>query len=176
MKCYTIQDKSILNILMVKKIYYTYRLPRDDNLKTAYEFAKNIYNFKSTPIFLVPANGVPITVYGCTLNNSIGLELNIPDKYLKIQDYYNWVDIIYFLDKENRDEFYSVYNLNLYSNPEDMAKDVLLNSKISIERENQLMVEYLKYEWIVNIYDGLELCKMIDESTYNIAINMKGLN
>lgn len=87
MKCYTIQSKEVLNTLKKNGIYYTDKLPEENNLSVAYKFAKEVYGFNHIPIFLVPNTGIPITVFGCKTENSIGLELDIPDKYIKIQDY-----------------------------------------------------------------------------------------
>lgn len=171
MRCWTIQSLEAFDILQTTGSYFIDRLPENNTeLKKAYEYAKEKYQFKHTPIFLVPETG-PASFYGAAFENSIGILVDVPDELVHIQDYYNWADIIYFLGgKEHHlEEFNEIFNLEMVPTPEAYADDVLFNSELSDERENQVMVDHLEKSWIIAIdKDVLGLIKRRTGEDYSI--------
>lgn len=148
MRCITIQDKEVLKILIEKKEYYTDRKPKHENLIEPYEFAKKIYEFRHMPIFLVPEDGIA-TFVGATLENSVAITLDIPDELIRRQFYYEWTDLIYFI--ENPEEFEDVFDTDKYPSVEEYGKEILLNPIGDGYIETQLMVERLSVDWLIGI-------------------------
>lgn len=171
MRCWTIQSLEAFDILQTTGSYFTDRLPENNTeLKKAYEYAKEKYQFKHTPIFLVPETG-PASFYGAAFENSIGILVDVPDELVHIQDYYNWSDIIYFVGgKEHHlEEFNEIFDLEMFPTPEAYADDVLFNSELSDERENQVMIDHLEKDWVIAVHrDVLDLIKRRTGEDYSV--------
>lgn len=171
MRCWTIQSLEAFDILQTTGSYFTDRLPGNNTkLRKAYEYAKEKYQFKHTPIFLVPETG-PASFYGAAFENSIGILVDVPDELVHIQDYYNWSDIIYFVGGKdhNLEEFNEIFNLEMFPTPEAYADDVLFNSELSDERENQVMIDHLEKDWVIAVHrDVLDLIKRRTGEDYSV--------
>lgn len=98
MKCVTIQHINVVEILNTKG---EYRVPDgvkiSSNLRKPYEFMMKHYKYKSKPIFMCPV-GLKANFGGAKTTNAVIIELDIPDKFVKLQDYYGWSDFIYFTE------------------------------------------------------------------------------
>lgn len=81
MKCITVQHKEVYNTLINKGMYKASDGNVSEILVKPYKFMQKQFNWKSTPIFLGPV-GHYVNFGGARFNeNSIALELDIPDKY-----------------------------------------------------------------------------------------------
>lgn len=152
MRCITIQNKNVYKVLMKEGVFVKPSLCNEvtSDIKTAYMFMKEIYHYENMPIFLAPV-GYKVEFYGANFDEySIALELDIPEEYLKIQNYYDWSDFIYFIGEEN--EFKN--SIDKYSNVFDYGKAVLLSIKdeknMNSKDTFQLTTDILKKEWILS--------------------------
>ena len=153
MQCTTIQNEKVLKMLIDNGEYYTDKKPMAENLIEPYEFAKKIYGFEHTPIFLVPSDGLA-TCIGATLENSIAITLDIPDEFIKEHYYYEWTDLVYFM--ENPEEFEEVFDTDVYPTVEDYGKEILLNPIGDGNLERQIMVEKISIDWVKAIETDTE--------------------
>lgn len=152
MKCITIQNKMVLDILQNKGYFVKPTLSSEyiSDIEKSYLFMKEVYHYENMPIFLAPID-YKVEFYGANFDeNSIALELDIPDKYLKIQNYYDWSDFIYFIGEE--DVFKNV--TDKYTDVFDYGKDILLSIKnrkyMNLKDTFQLTTDILKKEWILS--------------------------
>lgn len=153
MKCITIQNKEVYNILKQKGIYKASIEKISKNLKEPYQLMMKEYKWTSVPIFLAP-EGYYVEFSGAKFNeNSIAIELDIPDELIKVQCYYDWSDLIYFL--ENPNDFEEDISMK------EWAKGILNTDINKITDEVlQVTVEYLKADWIINVTE--DICKIED--------------
>lgn len=160
MRCITIQNKNVYKVLMKEGVFVKPSLCNEvtSDIKTAYMFMKEIYHYENMPIFLAPV-GYKVEFYGANFDEySIALELDIPEEYLKIQNYYDWSDFIYFIGQKQ--EFIDG-NVN-YKDVFDFGKDVLsciANQKQMDDKDAfQLTTDILRKEWIVSKTNNI--CKL----------------
>lgn len=155
MICITIQHKDVYEQL---KSIGTYRSTGEftaESLVKAYKFMQREFNWKSTPIFLAPV-GYNVEMGGATFEyDYIAIELDIPPELVKVQEYYNWSDFIYFLD--NKDEFRDSFG-DSFKTVEDWGKTILddvLDPTLNIPY--QVCVEELRYEWVTDVSDYISI-------------------
>lgn len=154
MKVITIQNKAVLDILNKDGIYKATYDRVSDNLVKPYKALAKEYKYNYCPIF-VGVVGKYCEFYGAKLENSVAIELDIPDDEIKLQDYYNWVDVIYFMEDNDyiKDEFKKVFDISKVPNIETYTK-MVLNDLIEDHRAVQGTIPYIKHEWISDIlYD-----------------------
>lgn len=149
MKCITIQNKIVLDKILKDGIYYKDFNIEDDIKVNAYEFMKNTYNYLYYPIFL-SIIGYKAELYGIPFdNNMIAIELDIPDYEMKIQNYYDWTDFIYFNEYKNE------FKGSIFNSIEEFGNYVLLDSKLNDEDTFQATVQYIKKEWLLSFTSNI---------------------
>ena len=150
MKVITIQSKEALMILKECGEYTVpNNAPISENLIKPYRFMMNHYGYSSRPIFLCPI-GYYVNFGGANIEDSYIAELEIPDKYCKIQDYYCWSDFIYFTELPN--EF---KEFNGIKTVEQFGKYVLDMNKYGFNsgRETcyQVTTQFIHKNWVKQI-------------------------
>ena len=122
--------------------------PLPPNLVEPYRFMMKHYNYKHRPTFLAPV-GYYVNFCGATLDNACLITLDIPDKYIKIQDYYMWSDFIYFSEMPHEiQQTYNVRNVN------ELGRRVLDQFKDGIEKNDtvyQVTTQFLLKSWVRKI-------------------------
>lgn len=98
MRVITIQSKEVLaQINKTGKYTVSNNVPISDNLIKPYKFMMKHYKYKNRPIFMCPV-GYKVEFGGAKIKDACIIELEIPDRFCKIQDYYCWSDFIYFTE------------------------------------------------------------------------------
>lgn len=152
MKIVTIQNKAVLNIINTEGIYKASYSRVSENLLAPYKALAKEYNYTSCPIF-AGVVGKYCEFYGAKTEHSVALELDIPDEEVSFQDYYNWVDVIYYMEA-SKEEFEETFNTALVPNIETYTK-MVLNDKVEPNRAVQATIPYIKKEWIINTLSDL---------------------
>lgn len=146
MKLITIQHASVLNLLKNNNTYYAdflRILDNKSNLVEPYRLIMSHYNYSSVPIFCNVLNR-RAEFYGANTENAVIIELDVPDDLVKIQSYYDWVDVIYFMEFPNE-----LDGMNI----DKFAKDVLEGMNVDDDRRAiQATIPYIKPEWLVGSY------------------------
>jgi hypothetical protein len=127
-----------------------------DIRKAAYDLMMQTYGYDSCPIFLAPVNQ-KVEFYGADFSEEhVAMELKIPLNVIRIQKYYEWSDLIYFL--EYPEEFFP----SAYQNISDFGKDVLLGTKEMNERgPYQISTDIIRKDWITDTVTDLEQLKLL---------------
>ena len=148
MKVITIQSKEVL---MALKKYDKYTVqnnaPVSSNLIAPYKFMMKHYKYKNRPIFMCPV-GHYANFGGADTNGTYIVEMEIPDRYCKIQDYYGWSDFIYFTELPGEyDVFYGCKTVEQFGKYIlDMYKDGFTGNKDTVY---QVTTQFLHKSWIV---------------------------
>ena len=155
MRCITVQHKNVYEILKYYSIYRASESNIDDNiLIKPYNFMKTQFNWDSIPIFLAPV-GFYVEFCGAKFNkDSVVMEFDIPEEYIKLQKYYDWTDFIYFTEYEN--EFKDTYDTSIFPTIEDYGKSIL---NIDVDKNCrdaiQVTVEMLDIDWLITVSDKI---------------------
>ena len=184
MKLITIQNEAVLDILKNNEIYFAPKT-KIENLIAPYEYIKQNYNWfmiNASPVFACIV-GKPAEFDGAAINDSVILELDVPDDLVKQQIYYDWTDLIYFTEWPN--DFYCEYGED--ANFDEYVKRVLSGEDIS-KRPNaaiQATIPYIDSKWLIGVYDlRAEFIKkyfssagnnILDESSYKNASRVQYL-
>ena len=149
MICKTIQHTKVLKYLQdCNKYYVPKNAPLPPNLVEPYRFMMKHYNYKHRPIFLAPV-GYYVNFCGAALDNTCLITLDIPNRYIKIQDYYMWSDFIYFSEMPHEiQQTYNVHNVN------ELGRNVLGQFKGGIEKNDtvyQAITQFLLKSWVRKI-------------------------
>lgn len=101
MRVITVQSKEVL-LQLNKTCKYTVPLnaPISQNLIKPYKFMMKHYGYSNRPIFMCPVEH-HVEFGGAKTDCTFIIELEIPDRFCKIQDYYGWSDFIYFTELPN---------------------------------------------------------------------------
>lgn len=156
MRCITIQNKEVLKRIAEEGEYKLEKIrTSNDWLIKPYELMKEVYGYKSYPIFLSPI-GFKVEMMGADFDNqeSIVLEFDIPEEYISVQKYYDWTDFVYFMN--NQKEFCD----NRYQNTTDFGKHMLTANSIKDMTKKdvyQVTVEVLKKDWLIHTSDNITL-------------------
>lgn len=150
MRVITIQKLIVLQTLKVNNVYYVNdNAPIPSNLIKPYKFMTKHYGYQHRPIFMCPV-GHYCNFGGANTENSYIVELEIPDKYCKIQDYYCWSDFIYFTELPNEFE-----QFNGIKTVEQFGKYVLDMNKYGFnsgrEACYQVTTQFLRKNWVKQI-------------------------
>lgn len=98
MRVITVQSKEVLlQLKKVGKFTVPNNAPISENLIKPYKFMMKHYGYINRPIFMCPV-GYHVEFGGAKTNDAYIIELDIPDRFCKIQDYYGWSDFIYFTE------------------------------------------------------------------------------
>lgn len=177
MRVITIQHKSVLE-QMVK--YGEYRASEEyvsENLLEPYRFMQKQFHWDSIPIFLSPV-GRYVEMGGAKFNeDSVAIELEIPDYICKIQLYYSWSDFIYFMEMPW--ELEQAVNPAKYRSVEELGRAVIDISKTkelekAIEQKCalQVTVDRLRRDWLVDaLYNTEKLNNIHSDSGGRYMLN-----
>jgi hypothetical protein len=135
--CITLQHKSVIDTLKKKKIYTADIKRVAENLRQPYNLMMQVYNYKNCPIFLSP-EGYLVEMYGAQTKNVVAIELEIPTNELMLQNYYDWSDLIYFM------EFPKEVNGNIT----EFINGTLKSPRIAKNTVCQCTTDRLKPEWL----------------------------
>ena len=169
MRAITIQSKLVIEQLN-KNGKYTVpnNAPVSENFIKPYHFMMKHYGYSNRPIFLCPV-GYHVNFGGAKLNDAYIIELDIPNRFCKIQDYYGWSDFIYFTEVpweyiefrgcKNVEQF-GKYVLDMYKNGFDKNTNIVY----------QVTTQFLLKSWvkkIIKINDNF-VDKYVDTGGTNI--------
>lgn len=168
MLCKTIQHKNVLTQLHKNGKYtvdgYDYIA---NHLIYPYAIMKKHYGYKHMPIFLAPVGYFVNFAGASTDNTSCILTLDVPDRYIKVQDYYMWSDLIYF--SELLGQLHSVYNVK---DLKEFSKQVLDEYKDGIIKDRttyQVTTQFLLKSWIRKVEE-------ITPEFIDMYVNTGGVN
>lgn len=171
MKLVTVQNVEVVKQLRRGNTYYAElsRIEGESNLSNAYQVMMGHYGYSHAPVFGCVV-GRRAEFYGANLDNSVLLELEIPDDVVRLQSYYDWSDVIYFLEfpyEWNGDDFdkFVANTLNGFGTA-DMKCTV------------QAVIPYILPEWLKEVYDlnvkfvdmhyGSGGCHVLQEGSYDV--------
>ena len=163
MKTISIQNKKVIDKLLNNERYINHNfLSVPSNLIEPYMEMSKYYHWQSRPIFM-GIIGTYCNFGGADINNTYLIEMNIPDKYCKLQDYYAWSDYIYFseLPKEcdrNIEDFRNEV-LGQFDNEIYWRKDIVY----------QGTVPFILKDWVQNI-------ALINQDFIDLYNNTGGIN
>lgn len=150
MRVITIQSKEVIMILKkYGKFTVPNNVPISENLIKPYKFMMKHYGYKNRPIFMCPV-GHQVNFGGAKTEGAYIIELDIPDRFCKIQDYYGWSDFIYFTELPGEYEpfkgcktveQFGKYILDMYKNGFDTRNGLVY----------QVTTQFLLSKWIVGI-------------------------
>lgn len=104
MRLITVQSKEVLfKLNKTGKYIVPLNAPISQNLVKPYKFMMRHYGYNNRPIFMCPV-GHHAEFGGAKTDGTFIIELEIPDRFCKIQDYYGWSDFIYFTELPNEYE------------------------------------------------------------------------
>lgn len=132
----TIQSKVVLEKLLNNKIYHaSFSNVHSNDLRNAYEYMMKCYNYKYCPIF-ASVVGKKCEFYGAQETDVAIIELKVPISEIKLQEYYNWSDLICsFSDNASKEEINTITKAALFSKTQDIA---------------QATLQYLDPKWLIN--------------------------
>lgn len=148
MKVITLQHKNVLKELE-QNHYYIADIERvPDRRVDPYISMSQYYNWTTCPIFGCEI-GKRAGIFNGVCQNGIALEMNTPDSLVKQQYYYDWCDIIYFMEYPN--EFADVFDLHKIPNMKTLCRLVYDFNNLGSYNLVQISIPYIKYEWITAI-------------------------
>ncbi len=149
MLCKTIQHKNVaLQLHKNGKYVVGSDISIASNLTAPYKFMMKHYNYQHRPIFLAPV-GYYVNFSGASFDDACIITLDIPERYVKVQDYYMWSDFIYFSEMPHElQQTYNVRDVN------ELGRRVLDQFKYGIEKSEtvyQVTTQFLLRTWIRKI-------------------------
>lgn len=145
----TIQQKFVFDTILSKGVYHAdtekYVVSERSNLLEPYKYLMNSYGYKHFPIFACPIGCYCEFGGARTDGEAVMLQLSVPEDEIKVQKYYNWSDLIFFM--ENPGE----WSNEQYPLP-SFYHDVLFSESLhSVGRSAcQITIEKIKREWLVD--------------------------
>lgn len=164
----SIQSKAVLDILKNNEIYYAKKTTNKD-LRSPYDRMSKHYKWTSSPIFACVVNR-RYDFYGANFDNSIILVLKVPKSIVKLQVYYDWTDMIYYMKHQTE---WELGNLNNFIST---TLDGYRTNKRS--EPIQATIPYIKKEWLINtkIIDKDFIDKYIKNSNNKILSKVDFIN
>ena len=136
----SIQNKNVLETLNAGNTHFA-KDTNIENLIKPYHMMANHYHWTTSPVFGCVV-GRRCEFYGANTNDAVILTLNVPDELVKLQVYYDWVDVIYYTECLNEWE---------YDNFDEFVADVLNGTKTDDQNISiQATIPYIKPEWLIN--------------------------
>lgn len=141
--------------------------PIGSNLIKPYKFMMKHYGYSTRPIFMCPIDTCANFGGACT-EKAFVIEMEIPDRFCKVQDYYMWSDFIYFMELPNEwekfngcetVEQYGHYLLDINKNGFNCGKDAVY----------QVTTQFIHKNWIKKIIP-------INEAFIDAYVNTGGIN
>lgn len=148
MKLITIQNIAIMEVLEHTGKYVADFNRVHSNLVAPYHRMSDFYGWNTCPVFCGIIDEYA-EFYGASFENSIAFQLEVPDELVKIQNYYDWTDLVFFMEIPN--EFHNSYSPEFYPTIDSFAEAVLNNKSAGPNRALQATIPYIKAEWITSI-------------------------
>lgn len=146
LKLLTIQHKDVLKQLLEGKIFYADIKRVPENRVTPYQDMMLAYHWDNCPIF-AGVVGKRSEFYGARTNDSVMIELAVPEEEVKLQNYYNWSDIIYYL--EERWEWGGSVTI------EEFEQQVLTQTQFKKEEVIQATINRIEPMWLFKYTDSV---------------------
>lgn len=155
-KIITVQHKNVLNKILSDDIYYAdtekYVAENRSNLLKPYQYLMREYGYEHFPIFGCQI-GYLCEFYGADCGkNSTLIELSVPINEVKIQNYYDWTDLIFYMERPEE-----------WQNPcplEQFFKNTLhqhnTQHPMHICRVHQVTMEHIEKTWITDTFPVTE--------------------
>lgn len=161
MQIVTIQDRSVVKVLNYQNIHYARNTDLSE-LKVPYKYMKDFYKWNHSPVFGCVV-GRRAEFYGATIENSAILTLNVPDNVVKLQSYYDWIDVLFYM--ENPKKWTNTTDFTEYTND-------VLNGKFTDDpsKEIQATLPYILPEWLESykILDSKSIKQFIDNNSEKV--------
>lgn len=136
----TVQSKHVLDILLQGKVYRS--AGAKGNLAQSYKYLEDMYGYSSAPIFCGKIGSL-CEFSGIHTENAYILQLNVPNNYCKVQSYYDWCDVIYYMeDPEEWDS--EELSLDTY------ISNVVEGNYIDDNTPVQVTIPYILPEWLID--------------------------
>jgi hypothetical protein len=166
MRVITIQHKNVLNCIRLNGEYRSTSFATVPNeFIEAYKFMMKHYNYSSKPIFMCAVGHLANFGGISDISNMYIVEMEIPDRFCKIQDYYCWSDLIYFKNQPNEyEEFRGYKTVDQFGYYVlDMFKDGFSSNKNTVY---QVTTQFIRKNWIKKIIPINEkfISKYVDTS------------
>ena len=148
----SIQNKNILEKLSAGNTHFA-KDTDIENLVKPYRTMINHYHWTTTPVFGCVV-GRKCEFYGANTNDAVILTLDVPDELVKLQAYYDWVDIIYYTECPDEWE---------YSNFDEFMADVL--NGVKTDDPNTSIISFflgLTFSSITSVYTSLSAAASIN--------------
>lgn len=142
----SIQHKSVLEKLLNDERYIADWTRVATNQIEPNQYMRNFYGWDYCPVFGCPV-GTGYASFGFKTNNAVVLELEVPEDIVKLQYFYDWTDVIYFM--EFPDEFQEVFDTNIVPTIESFADRVLRFENQGSYNVFQATIPYIDPDWLV---------------------------
>lgn len=146
----TVQRKEVFDKALLNGVYYAdtekYIAEKKPNLLKPYQYLIHEYGYRHCPIFGCPVKH-HCEFYGADCSaNSVLIQLSVPSNEIKVQNYYDWTDLIFFM--EYPQEWQNVYPL------EQFFKDTLHRNNVQHPshtcRVHQITMDRIEKTWITD--------------------------
>ncbi len=145
MKLITIQHKNVLDQLLSGNKYVATRKV-ENFLQSAYNTLKKEYNYENNPVFACPIDRY-CEFMGASTEDTYLIELDVPDEFIKLQNYYEWSDLIYF--SESPEDWDSDI-----ADLENFIKDTLNGNRTEDKDEIiQATIPYIEPSWVISYHE-----------------------
>lgn len=166
MQVITIQHNSVLEYLKFENVYHAEMSRVPENRKPAYRDMCSYYGWGFCPVFGCEI-GKPSHLDDGKWDNGVAIQLEVPDTVARRQYYYDWSDVIYFL--EFPDEFKDTFDLTKVPDMKTYEKLVFDFVDQGGCRDVQVTMPILKKEWITAVsYNPLAV---IEGSRYDDVLH-----
>ncbi len=163
MQLITFQHESVLKQLLDNKRYTADYSRVSSNLIKPYQYMQKYYKWKDCPIFCCPVGTYNSGGFGYKTKNAVVLELNVPDYLVKLQYFYDWTDVAYFM--EFPDQFEETFDTNIVPTIEDFANRVFMHEDQGSYDTHQATIPYIDPDWVDQYLTGEDV-KFYDEESY----------
>lgn len=147
----TVQQKWILDKILSDGIYYAdtekYIAEKKSNLLKPYKYLMHEYGYEHFPIFGCHI-GYYCEFYGANCDkDSVLIQLSVPADKIKIQNYYDWTDLIFYMERPEEWINQDTYPL------EQFFQDVLhQNDSECSARVHQITMDRIEKAWITDTF------------------------
>lgn len=147
MRLITVQHRTVLEQLLNNKRYIAdiNRVP--ENRVKPYQYMQKFYNWEHCPVFCCLIGTRYSSGFGFNLDNAVILELEVPENIVKLQYFYDWSDVIYFMEFPK--EFPEVFDTKLNPTIENFADRVLRCENQGSYDIFQATIPYINPDWLV---------------------------
>lgn len=151
MKLMTLQSKSVANILKNNKVYYANysEINFPDYIKQWKKLAEYC-GFSHCPIFCAIEGDYEI-ISNSNLKKSddnILIHLDVPDRYCKVMEYYDFSTWLYYSEGQEYDSYYKWGKKKALENPDKYFKLYKPNKVNSLDVP-QICIQEIRPEWVI---------------------------